>query len=164
MAEGRKYDGGKLRYDLLPIRPLAEVVKVYTLGAKKYADRNWELGIEWSRVYGALQRHANAYWGGEVLDPELGTNHLASVIWCALALMEFEQTHAELDDRKKQEAAPEKALCVCTGFLRDPDCEVHEAVPLPMPTSSTLVSGTTRSACLKCGLWYNDRDGHVCFV
>jgi hypothetical protein len=39
MAEGRKYDGDKLRYDLIPVGPLAEVAKVYTIGAKKYADR-----------------------------------------------------------------------------------------------------------------------------
>lgn len=147
MAEGRKYDGGKLRYDLLPIRPLAEVVKVYTLGAKKYADRNWELGIEWSRVYGALQRHANAYWGGEVLDSELGTNHLASVIWCALALMEFEQTHPELDDRKVQTAAPAVPL--------------HGTTP-PVLSSADIVSGFRRVECALCQLWYNERDGHVC--
>lgn len=101
MEGGTKYDGGKLRYDLIPIGPLAEVAKVYTLGAEKYDDRNWEKGLAWGRVYAALQRHANAWWGGEVHDPVEGQHHLSSVVWCALALMEFEQTHPELDDRSR---------------------------------------------------------------
>ena len=36
MAEGRKYDGGKLEYGLLPPLALEETVKVLTFGAQKY--------------------------------------------------------------------------------------------------------------------------------
>ena len=96
---GRKDDSGKLRYDLIPVGPLRKVAEVYTTGAKKYDDRNWEKGIDWGRIYGALQRHANAWWGGEVHDRENGQHHLASVVWCALALMEYEMTHLEDDPR-----------------------------------------------------------------
>lgn len=97
--EGKKYDSRKLRYDLLPVVPLRELVRVFTIGAVKYTDRNWEKGLAWGRVYAAMQRHANAWWGGERDDPEDGQHHLASVAWCALALMEYETTHKELDDR-----------------------------------------------------------------
>lgn len=100
MSGGVKFDGDKLRFDLIPIRPMQQVAEVYTIGAKKYKDRNWEKGLDWGRVYGALQRHANAWWGGEILDPEDKQHHLASVVWCALALMEYEKTHKELDPRK----------------------------------------------------------------
>ncbi len=96
---GRKYDTNKLRYDLIPVIPWGEVASVYTMGAKKYTDRNWEHGITWSRIYGALQRHANAYWGGETHCSIDKQHHLSSVVWCALTLMEFERTHPELDDR-----------------------------------------------------------------
>jgi hypothetical protein len=34
-------------------------------------------------------------------DPEDGQHHLASVAWCAMALIELEETHPELDDRVK---------------------------------------------------------------
>jgi hypothetical protein len=98
--EGVKHDADKLRFDLLPVRPLRELARVYSIGAKKYTDRNWEAGLKWGRVYAALQRHAWAWWGGEELDPVDGQHHLASVAWCALALMEFERTHPELDDRR----------------------------------------------------------------
>jgi dATP/dGTP diphosphohydrolase len=96
---GRKDDSGKLRYDLIPTGPLEKLAEVYTIGAKKYSDRNWERGLSWGRLYGALQRHANAFWRGESRDPVDGQHHLASVAFCAFALLEFERTHPELDDR-----------------------------------------------------------------
>lgn len=98
MSEGRKDDTGKLRYDLFPAS-LSEVAQVYTLGAAKYSDRNWEKGLKWSRVFSAMMRHGWAWWWGEVTDKVDGQHHLASVAWCALALMEYERTHPELDDR-----------------------------------------------------------------
>lgn len=106
---GIKHDTRKLRYDLIPAYPLAKVAEVYTLGAAKYADRNWERGLQWGRVFAALQRHAWAWWAGEREDSEDGQHHLASVVWCALALMEYEQTHPELDDRPRKVAIPKVA-------------------------------------------------------
>jgi dATP/dGTP diphosphohydrolase len=98
--EGVKFDGDKLRYDLIPVKPLAKVAEVYTIGAKKYADRNWEKGIDWGRIYGALQRHSNQWWAGEKNDKEDRQHHLASVVWCALTLMEYEETKQDFDPRK----------------------------------------------------------------
>ena len=99
-TSGLKYDQNKLRYDLLPPIPLEELVRVYTKGATKYTDRNWEGGLAWGRVFGAMMRHAWGWWRGEQRH-ELGMHHLASVAWCALALIEYERTHPELDDRPK---------------------------------------------------------------
>ena len=96
---GRKNDLGKLRFDLIPVGPLKELAKVYTIGSVKYDDNNWRKGFKWSRIYSALQRHANAFWDGERYDPTDGQEHLSSVAWCAFALMEFERTHPQLDDR-----------------------------------------------------------------
>jgi len=102
MAEGRKDDQGKLRFDLIPPGPLEELARVYTIGAAKYADRNWENGLQWGRVFAALMRHAWAFWRGERFDPKDGQHHLASVCWTAMALMEYERTHPELDDRNEE--------------------------------------------------------------
>lgn len=98
--------GQKLaRFDLLPTGPLWEVAELYGVGARKYAERNWERGYNWSLSYGALQRHVNLFWSGESYDKETKKHHLASVIFHALALMEFENTHPELDDRPSTLAA-----------------------------------------------------------
>lgn len=102
---GLKYDYGKLRYDLVPTRPLEEVVKVYTWGATKYADHNWRRGISWSRIFGAIMRHCWAWFRGETYDQESGLHHMAHAAWNCMALIEFVTTHEELDDRfmiKKQ--------------------------------------------------------------
>jgi hypothetical protein len=97
--EGRKDDTGKERFDLIPTYPLFKLAEVYTMGAKKYADRNWEKGIAYGRIFAALMRHAWKWWRGETTDPIDGQHHLASVAWSAFALMEYERTHPELDDR-----------------------------------------------------------------
>ena len=87
------------RYDLIPVEPLRQVARHYGIGALKYDDRNWERGYDWHLSYAALQRHAQAFWGGEDLDPESKTPHLAAIVFHAFALMEWATTHPELDDR-----------------------------------------------------------------
>ena len=98
-AEGRKDDTGKLRYDLIPPEPLAGLAQVYTIGAKKYADRNWEKGLAYGRVYAALMRHLETWRMGEDWDLD-GQHHLDSVAWCAFALRTYEARRlgADLDD------------------------------------------------------------------
>lgn len=89
------------RYDLIPSRPLREVARNYGIGAQKYADRNWEKGVEWSLNFGALNRHLWAWWDGAKYD-EAGFHHLSAVVFHAMALMEYEVTHPELDDRPER--------------------------------------------------------------
>lgn len=91
-----------IRLDLIPKCLFVELGKVYVHGAVKYSDRNWEKGLAFSRVIGPIYRHLVKWLRGERLDEELGTHHLAQVIWNCVALMEFETTHPELDDRPKK--------------------------------------------------------------
>lgn len=102
-SQAVKYDMGKLRVDLIPIAPLLELARVYTIGAAKYGDNNWRGGMEWGRVYGALIRHLWAWWQGEKLDAEDNQHHLASVIWGAMTLMEYERMGVGDDDRRYSE-------------------------------------------------------------
>jgi hypothetical protein len=76
-SQGIKFDDGKLQWDLLPWDGVAEIVKVLQFGAKKYAPHNWEKGIKFSRIFGAVIRHMTAWFLGETNDPETGLNHLA---------------------------------------------------------------------------------------
>lgn len=101
-----KDDGAKLeRYDLIPEMPERLLAQLYGFGAVKYADRNWEKGFPWSKPYAALRRHLAAFWRGEELDDGPGGSglpHLVAVIWNAMALLEFTETHPELDDRPRK--------------------------------------------------------------
>lgn len=98
-ANAVKNDNGKVRMDLLPPRAIIEVARAYTYGAGKYTDFNWQKGLPWSRLYAAAQRHLHAYWSGEDLDPESRLYHLAHAIYNCLTLIEYYETHPELDDR-----------------------------------------------------------------
>jgi hypothetical protein len=99
--EGTKHDEEKPRTDLLPIDPMMDIAEILTFGAKKYSDRNWEKGIKWSRVYGALLRHMFAWWKGQDLDPETGKSHLAHAGCCIMFLLQYSKHNKEFDDRPK---------------------------------------------------------------
>lgn len=62
-------------------------------------ERNWELGMSWSRPFAALMRHMWAWWRGEAADPETGMSHLHHACCCLMFLVAFESRHAGQDDR-----------------------------------------------------------------
>lgn len=94
-----KLDKGKLRYDLIPVGPWMAVANVYTIGAVKYGDRNMELGMSYGRIIRAMFSHLLKWMNGEVYDETDGQHHLASVVWGALTLMDYETRCPEFDDR-----------------------------------------------------------------
>lgn len=103
MSEGKKNDAEKPRMDLISSKAMIELSKVLTFGAKKYASHNWRAGISYSRIIAAIMRHVTAYNDGETLDPETGLSHMAHAFCEVMFLIEFEQTHPEMDDRYKGE-------------------------------------------------------------
>lgn len=111
-TEGIKFDQDKLRYDLIPGNALDELAKVYTFGAKKYADRNWEKGMAWSRIFGAIMRHAWAWFRGQTHDPETGLNHMVHAAWGCLALVEYSITNKGQDDRVQTDSTAHLGGCI----------------------------------------------------
>lgn len=87
------------RYDLVPVEPLDALARHYGVGAEKYEAHNWKKGFKWSLSYAALQRHLQAWWGGETYDQETGTHHLTSVAWHAFGLFWFQLYGVGTDDR-----------------------------------------------------------------
>ena len=81
MNDGKKYDNGKLRYDLVPFGALEEVIKVLGMGANKYGDDNWKRVDDLDRRYlTAAYRHLGKVMQGEELDEESGLPHVAHAI------------------------------------------------------------------------------------
>lgn len=97
--EGRKDDIGKDPWDLAPWDAFRSIVLVLGFGARKYAPRNWERGMAWSRLYAAVLRHLTAWWQGEKNDPETGHSHLAHAGCCICFLIAFELRGSGTDDR-----------------------------------------------------------------
>lgn len=97
-----KHDAEKERFDLIPPEELWTLAEVYTHGAEKYEDRNWEKGLKWGRVFAAVMRHLWRFWAGEEDDAESGLPHLAHAAWRCLTLLNYTRHHRELDDRPKE--------------------------------------------------------------
>ena len=82
----------KLRWDLLPMSEIEDIVKLYHRGAKKYKPDSWkQLNDGFNRYRAALLRHMMAYLNGERYDKETGSNHLTAVAWNAIAMLWFDK-------------------------------------------------------------------------
>ena len=102
MKTGAKWDDGKCDWSYLPSEAVAEVLKVYAGGAKKYGRGNYLRGIHFSRVFSAAMRHLWAWWRLEDKDEESGLSHLAHACWNVLTLLEYvlrERDFIKFDDR-----------------------------------------------------------------
>ena len=101
MSDARKDDGGKPRMDLIPPEAMVALGLVLGGGADKYGERNWEQGMAWGRVTGALLRHLTAWMGGEIRDPGSGLPHSWHVLTNAAFLVTYETRDIGTDDRSK---------------------------------------------------------------
>lgn len=81
---------GKVRMDLLPWPELEKIAEVYTAGAAKYGDHNWEnLENGYERYKGAMLRHLTEIEKGNAIDEDTGCLHIAQVAWNAIAMVHF---------------------------------------------------------------------------
>lgn len=94
--EGMKFDGDKLRYDLVMPFAFEEYVKVLTHGAKKYAANNY-MAVDkyYPRYFAAANRHLWQWFKAWITKNEAGkydadshVHHLAAVAFNVLALCE----------------------------------------------------------------------------
>ncbi len=128
--KAKRFNTGKLRYDLLPSHPLAMITDVYTKGAHKYTVYEDEEGkrvegkdIPFEELKNRKLKVIEAgddnwrlgqEWLGVAASAkrhiesfmagedfdELGTYHIANAAWGMMTLLEFYKTHPELDNRK----------------------------------------------------------------
>jgi hypothetical protein len=145
LKEGVKYDGEKARFDLIPPGPLEALADIYTYGAGKYEDRNWEKGIKWGRVFGAIMRHLWAFWRGEDVDEESGRSHLAHAAWGCFALLEYSKTQKSFDDRPGRK---DEDISTDNGKVGEQKDTTQESCPT---CKSTLVLMDNKAPLARCG-------------
>lgn len=119
------------KYSMIPARPLAEVARVYGLGAEKYARENWRKGYAWSLSFDALLRHIETFRAGTSLDGESGQHHLAHAVFHCMTLMEYDQQGLGTDDRgdvRRTDGDPDSKVIGLSDLmypypadLKDPD-------------------------------------------
>jgi hypothetical protein len=98
---GVKFDHGKTSFALIPWVAVRAVAQVLNYGARKYAPRNWEMGMDWSRPYDGALRHLSAWWEGEDKDPDTGMSHLWHAACNIFFLIAYEDRKVGNDDRAK---------------------------------------------------------------
>ena len=102
LSTGLRLNTGKPRTDLLPWDALLALADHYGVGAKKYAERNWEKGMLWNKdCASSLTRHLAAWSTGEDIDPENGQHHDVAIAWNAIALVTYRLRGIGEDDRPK---------------------------------------------------------------
>lgn len=105
----------KARFDLIPPEVEWKLAELYGEGSTHYAERNWELGYDWSLSYAAARRHLAQFWAGEDVDPVTGAEHVISVAWHCMALSHFlgHPEYAQFDNRPVSaeiKSEPEEAV------------------------------------------------------
>lgn len=118
-GDAYRYNEGKLRFDLVNPYAHKDLVKVLTLGANKYFDRNWEKGFSWSSVIASLKRHLNALEAGEDYDNESGLLHISHVAANAHFLNTFYYIFPQGDDRPKHNQNKHKIGLDIDGVIAD---------------------------------------------
>ena len=96
-AGGVKYDGDKLRMNLVNLNYFDDMVKVLMFGANKYPDKNNYMKVDNAveRYFEAMLRHLKAMQGiGGIInlnsiDDETGLPHLSHLQCCSYFLEHF---------------------------------------------------------------------------
>ena len=96
---GRKFDGGKTQFGLMPPFALKEFADVLTYGAKKYDPDNWKrVPDAKSRYFDAAMRHMWAWKSAEKTDPETGLHHMAHAMCCLAFIIDIEMDPSIIND------------------------------------------------------------------
>lgn len=161
MDKARRYNKGKIRYELIPSNALKALAEVYTKGAHKYsvykdsegneilgskipleevfkyeliddgAD-NWRKGLSWSGALDSIRRHIEAFKQGEDFDPELDTYHLANAAWGLFTILEYYKIFPQGDDRVQWYKNPFKKVYLdLDGVVVDFETSFLEYFNLP---------------------------------
>lgn len=102
--EFKKFDGGKLEWEMMPEEALEEVMKVLQFGANKYGKWNWLDNAdeaEYTRIMNAIERHFKKFKKGQDLDEESSLRELAHIIVNCLFLLQFQCLNVGIDNRRK---------------------------------------------------------------
>lgn len=94
----------KLRWDLLPMEEIEDIVRVYHAGAKKYGPNTWQdLDDGFERYRAAMFRHLMEYMKGERVDSDTGCFHLAQCAWNCIAMLWYDKHGKGLMPLSKEE-------------------------------------------------------------
>lgn len=103
--EGQRHDAGKIELTQCPVEAIAAISAVLMLNSEKYggkyADKNWQLGMPFSKTVNPALRHIYKRLSGETVDSESGLPHSWHALTDLAFLVVYEMSHPENDDLGK---------------------------------------------------------------
>ena len=136
--QGRKYDGGKLRYDLIHVLALEDMVKGLTFGTIKYDDNNWvKVPNGRKRYLAAALRHIQEYRKGNLWDEEQNIHHLSAAMNNLSFIVE--------KDLRGWEDSLEEPLEEATEFQTEEDFFSHGKYVASLADSGDLSEDTLKN-------------------
>lgn len=96
---GIKHDKNKAKLHLIPLEALEMMSEAMEYGVKKYSKRNYEAGIEYTRLADAALRHIYKWLQKKDLDEESGLNHVGHALSNLAMLAYMIKNKHEMDDR-----------------------------------------------------------------
>lgn len=95
-----KFGMQKTPLHLIPPPAKVELARAMECGAKKYGPFNWrEKRVSCSIYKAAAERHLDAFWDGEDLDPESLAHHLGHAMACCAIVLDALANGMLNDDR-----------------------------------------------------------------
>lgn len=93
----------KVPTSTIPTGPMLEVGLAMMEGARKYGRHNYRVaGVRASVYYDAANRHLDAFWEGQDIDPDSGIHHLSKAMACLMVLRDSMLMGNWVDDRPPQ--------------------------------------------------------------
>lgn len=170
------------RHDLLPVKGIAAIARVFGFGAQKYADHNWRRKYEWGKSIAALNRHLDAFADGETYDlcgggceyhsetgertcrNHSGLPHLAHAGFHILVLLTWLEEDGEgvdnpMDDRWPSALARSQRDEIAQAQEKFAKAFVKQDGPVPAPPNSLGGSGPQAHGGLTINPVFNYQNG-----
>lgn len=96
---GIKHDKNKPKLHLIPKESLEMMAQALEYGCKKYGKRNYEKGIEYTRLVDAALRHLYQWIHKKDCDEESGLNHIGHALSNLAMLAYMIENRPDMDDR-----------------------------------------------------------------
>lgn len=90
----------KVPASVVPRNVIADVALGMMEGARKYGRHNYRaIGVRASVYFDATNRHLDAWWEGEDIDPDSGLSHITKAISSLVVLRDAMMNEKMTDDR-----------------------------------------------------------------
>lgn len=118
----KKFDSGKLEWELMPAEAEEEIIKVLNVGKQKYGDWNWldnADSVEYTRYMNAFRRHYYKFRRGQDFDEETGFYELSHCIVNLMFLLQYQIMNKGIDNRRKAKYELDKIIEIRNKSLKD---------------------------------------------